>query len=105
MSFYRFEFTPAIAPITEAPIDLALRCDLSECELPYCYCSKDGTNIPKDLPAEDVSQKRKFLRSNKSCGWEKRRMKIIRIVAAGKKKERVKSCHNLDGEKSLLTSA
>lgn len=45
----------AASPITEAPIDLALPCDLSECDLPYCYCSKDGTNIPKDLNAEDVS--------------------------------------------------
>lgn len=48
-------FFLAVAPITEAPLDLAQRCDLSECELPYCYCSKDGTNIPKDLNAEDVS--------------------------------------------------
>lgn len=47
--------TPAVSPVTEAPLDLALRCDLSECELPYCYCSKDGTNIPRDLSAEDVS--------------------------------------------------
>lgn len=45
----------AIAPITETPLDLAQRCDTGECLLPYCYCSKDGTNIPKDLPAEDVS--------------------------------------------------
>jgi hypothetical protein len=49
----------AVAPITEAPLDLALRCDLSECQLPYCFCSKDGTNIPKDLNAEDVSEKEK----------------------------------------------
>lgn len=44
--------------MTEAPLDLAHRCDLSECELPYCYCSKDGTNIPRDLNAEDVSWSR-----------------------------------------------
>lgn len=55
--------TPAVSPITEAPLDLALRCDLSECELPYCYCSKDGTNIPRDLSAEDVSSDDKSFRS------------------------------------------
>lgn len=47
----------AIAPITETPLDLAQRCDTGECLLPYCFCSKDGTNIPKDLPADDVSWK------------------------------------------------
>lgn len=45
----------AVAPITEAPLDNAQRCNPAECELPYCYCSKDGTNIPKDLSAEEVS--------------------------------------------------
>lgn len=46
----------AVSPITETPLDLAERCDTGECQLPYCYCSKDGTNIPKDLSAEDVSR-------------------------------------------------
>lgn len=50
-------YFPAASPVTEAPLDLAQRCDLSECQLPYCYCSKDGTNIPKDLNAEEVSGK------------------------------------------------
>lgn len=50
-------YSPAASPVTEAPLDLAQRCDLSECQLPYCYCSKDGTNIPKDLNAEEVSGK------------------------------------------------
>lgn len=45
----------APAPVTEKPTDIAERCDPAECQLPYCYCSKDGTNIPKDLSAEDVS--------------------------------------------------
>lgn len=45
-----------IAPITEAPLDNAQRCNPEECELPYCYCSKDGTSIPKDLSAEEIPQ-------------------------------------------------
>lgn len=45
----------APAPITEPPIDLAKRCDPGNCELPYCFCSKDGTLIPGGLEAEDVS--------------------------------------------------
>lgn len=44
------------SPVTEAPTDNAQRCNLAECELPYCYCSKDGTNIPKDLNAEEIPQ-------------------------------------------------
>lgn len=48
-------FFAAASPVTEAPTDNAQRCDPAECELPYCYCSKDGTNIPKDLNPEDVS--------------------------------------------------
>lgn len=46
----------APAPITEAPIDLAKKCDPAECVLPYCFCSKDGTIIPGGLQAEDVSR-------------------------------------------------
>lgn len=45
----------AVAPVTDAPLDLAQKCDPAECVLPYCYCSKDGTSIPKDLSAEEVS--------------------------------------------------
>lgn len=44
----------AVAPVTDAPLDLAQKCDPAECVLPYCYCSKDGTSIPKDLSAEEV---------------------------------------------------
>jgi hypothetical protein len=51
-----FNFS-AVGPVTDAPLDLALKCDTGECQLPYCYCSKDGTSIPKDLSAEDVSWK------------------------------------------------
>jgi hypothetical protein len=43
-------------PVTEAPTDLAERCDLAECVLPYCYCSKDGTQIPNDLEPKDIPQ-------------------------------------------------
>lgn len=45
----------APAPVTEAPLDLAQKCDPSQCELPYCFCNKDGTRIPKGLNAEDVN--------------------------------------------------
>lgn len=44
----------APAPITETPLDLAKKCNLAECTLPYCYCSKDGTIIPGGLDASDV---------------------------------------------------
>nr|XP_037870242.1 chitin deacetylase 1-like isoform X2 [Bombyx mori] len=41
------------APITEVPLDLATKCEPAECQLPYCFCSKDGTLIPGGLdPAE-----------------------------------------------------
>lgn len=49
----------APAPITEPPVDLAKRCDPGNCELPYCFCSKDGTLIPGGLEAEDVISKTK----------------------------------------------
>lgn len=48
--------SPAPAPITEAPIDLAKKCDPAECALPYCFCSKDGTIIPGGLDSQDVSR-------------------------------------------------
>lgn len=44
------------APITEAPVDLALKCDTSACSLPYCFCSKDGTRIPGELDPHDTPQ-------------------------------------------------
>ncbi|KAG7306036.1 hypothetical protein JYU34_008607 [Plutella xylostella] len=44
------------APITETPVDLAKRCEPAECQLPYCFCSKDGTIIPGGLDPEDTPQ-------------------------------------------------
>ncbi|XP_045480332.1 chitin deacetylase 1 [Harmonia axyridis] len=44
------------AAITEPPTDLAVKCNPAECELPYCYCSKDGTQIPGGLQADDIPQ-------------------------------------------------
>ena len=46
----------APAPVTDAPLDLAKKCDPSKCELPYCFCSKDGTSIPGGLERDDVSK-------------------------------------------------
>lgn len=43
-------------PITEPPVDLAVKCNPAECVLPYCFCSKDGTLIPGGLDAEDIPQ-------------------------------------------------
>lgn len=47
-------FFVAPAPVTEPPTDLAKKCDPAECELPYCFCSKDGTIIPGGLDPDDV---------------------------------------------------
>ena len=44
----------APAPVTDPPTDLAERCDTSKCQLPYCFCSRDGTIIPGGLQPEDV---------------------------------------------------
>lgn len=44
------------APITEPPTDLAEKCNLAECQLPYCFCSKDGTTIPGNLEPENTPQ-------------------------------------------------
>nr|CAH7729243.1 unnamed protein product [Callosobruchus chinensis] len=44
------------APITEPPTDLAVKCDSGQCQLPYCFCSKDGTLIPGGLKPEDTPQ-------------------------------------------------
>jgi len=45
-----------IAPVTEAPLDLAERCDKANCDLPQCYCSKDGTIIPGGLEPSKTPQ-------------------------------------------------
>ncbi|XP_057341564.1 chitin deacetylase 1 [Microplitis mediator] len=44
------------APVTETPTDLAERCDTANCQLPYCFCSRDGTLIPGGLAPEDTPQ-------------------------------------------------
>ncbi|XP_046388166.1 chitin deacetylase 1 [Ischnura elegans] len=44
------------APSTEPPLDLAKKCDTAACSLPYCFCSKDGTQIPGGLDPEDTPQ-------------------------------------------------
>jgi len=44
----------AEAPSTENPIDLAPKCDTSQCTLPYCFCSRDGTIIPGGLDPKEV---------------------------------------------------
>ncbi|KAL1495026.1 hypothetical protein ABEB36_010512 [Hypothenemus hampei] len=31
-------------------------CDLNKCHLPKCFCTKNGTNIPGNLPSSDVPQ-------------------------------------------------
>lgn len=48
----------APAPSTEPPQDLAQKCDTSQCQLPYCFCSRDGTIIPGGLDPEDVRYKK-----------------------------------------------
>ncbi|XP_037935007.1 chitin deacetylase 1 [Teleopsis dalmanni] len=44
------------SPITDAPADTAQKCNTEECRLPYCFCSKDGTQIPGGLEAEQIPQ-------------------------------------------------
>ncbi|KAL5245054.1 hypothetical protein ACI65C_012464 [Semiaphis heraclei] len=44
------------APSTENPIDLAQKCDTSQCTLPYCFCSRDGTIIPGGLDPKETPQ-------------------------------------------------
>lgn len=44
------------APVTEPPIDLAVRCEPSNCDLPHCYCNKDGTLIPGGLDPQKTPQ-------------------------------------------------
>ncbi|XP_061382748.1 chitin deacetylase 1 [Danaus plexippus] len=45
-----------VAPVTEIPQDIVTNCDPSECQLPYCFCSKDGTLIPGGLDPEETPQ-------------------------------------------------
>ncbi|ROT63399.1 chitin deacetylase 1 precursor [Penaeus vannamei] len=47
----------AEAPLATTPDPLeALPCDPQDCQLPYCHCSFDGTEIPGGLRAEQVPQ-------------------------------------------------
>lgn len=46
----------APAPVTEPPVDLAVKCESNNCELPHCYCSKDGTIIPGRIDPQKVSR-------------------------------------------------
>lgn len=51
----------APATITEAPADKAQRCNIEECQLPYCFCSKDGTQIPGGLEADKVNNTKHYI--------------------------------------------
>uniref|UniRef100_A0A1A9ZBG6 Chitin-binding type-2 domain-containing protein n=1 Tax=Glossina pallidipes TaxID=7398 RepID=A0A1A9ZBG6_GLOPL len=44
------------ATVTDAPVDKAQKCNTEECQLPYCFCSKDGTQIPGGLEADKIPQ-------------------------------------------------
>nr|XP_023029804.1 uncharacterized protein LOC111517773 [Leptinotarsa decemlineata] len=46
----------APSPVTETPTDLATKCDPAKCQLPYCFCSKDGTIVPGNLDPEEIPQ-------------------------------------------------
>merc|ERR1719225_1870326 len=50
----------AAPPTTTPSPDKAARCpradEAAECELPWCYCSRDGTSIPGGLALEDTPQ-------------------------------------------------
>lgn len=46
----------APAPSTEPPVDLATKCDTATCQLPYCFCSRDGTRIPGELEPDEVGE-------------------------------------------------
>ena len=47
--------TPA-PPSTTPPPDTADKCQESQCSLPWCHCSRDGTKIPGDLELEQTPQ-------------------------------------------------
>ena len=44
------------APSTTEHPDKAEKCDTSACELPYCHCSSDGTQIPGGLDRDETPQ-------------------------------------------------
>jgi hypothetical protein len=43
-------------PVTDPPIDLAVKCETNNCDLPHCFCSKDGTIIPGRLDPQKTPQ-------------------------------------------------
>ncbi|CAL8079007.1 unnamed protein product [Orchesella dallaii] len=43
-------------PVTDPPVDLAVKCESNNCALPHCYCSKDGTIIPGRLDPQKTPQ-------------------------------------------------
>jgi len=47
--------TPA-PPSTTAPPDTSKKCDPEACELPWCYCSPTGSEIPGGLQLEETPQ-------------------------------------------------
>lgn len=50
---------PVESTTTERPPpdpEVAPKCDPSQCALPECFCSPDGTRIPGDLESKDVPQ-------------------------------------------------
>lgn len=55
MTYISKPFFSAPAPSTEPPVDLAVRCEPAECQLPFCFCSRDGTIIPGRLDPEKVN--------------------------------------------------
>jgi len=47
--------TPA-PPSTTPPPDMAKKCREEDCQLPWCFCSSDGTQIPGGLTLEETPQ-------------------------------------------------
>ncbi|XP_046650614.1 chitin deacetylase 1-like [Daphnia pulicaria] len=44
------------APIVVDEVDKALKCDSAKCQLPNCFCSRDGTLIPGGLNPKEIPQ-------------------------------------------------
>ncbi|CAG0923036.1 unnamed protein product [Notodromas monacha] len=44
------------APTTTIGPDSARKCEPNQCQLPYCFCSSDGTRIPKDMDPKDANE-------------------------------------------------
>ena len=63
--YTKFIFFSAVAPVTEPPIALAVKCDQANCDLPHCFCSKDGTIIPGGIDPSKV----KYSISKKKNLW------------------------------------